>query len=121
MEGLNLGLLKQKRKDSGLSLQEMANLLGYTSPSSYLKLEDGKSDFKANHLPVICEKLKCELNELFFANDFADLAKTDNLKVKSGKVEIDLSSFLKNHLGEENGIKVMEQLAGELRKEIHNS
>lgn len=116
MEGINLGLLKQKRKEAGASLQDMAILLGYTSPSSYLKYEEGKSDFKANHLPLICEKFKCELHELFFEESFAELAKSEIPSFKTGKVQIDISLFLKNHLGEENGIKVMEQLTGELRK-----
>jgi len=51
--------------EQGLTLQEMAESLGFKNASTYLKYEKGSYDFKANHLPVLAKKLKCGLHDLF--------------------------------------------------------
>ncbi|KRI37826.1 hypothetical protein APC20_15415 [Acinetobacter baumannii] len=58
-----------------MTLQEMAEELGFKNASTYLKYETGEYLFKANHLPLLSKKLKCTINQLFFEEEFADLAK----------------------------------------------
>lgn len=66
LQSLNLKEIKDKRIKLGISLQEMADLLGFKNASTYLKYEKGQYSFKANQLPLIVEKLECTLEDLFF-------------------------------------------------------
>lgn len=65
--------LKQLRTDKKLPLQEMANALGLETAGGYSRLESGENKLKAEHLPVLAEKLGMELNqltkEIFFKNE----------------------------------------------------
>ncbi|MFP3392190.1 helix-turn-helix domain-containing protein [Brevibacillus sp. SIMBA_040] len=65
MEQINLTYIAKRRMEQGLTLQEMAESLGFKNASTYLKYEKGSYDFKANHLPVLAKKLKCGLHDLF--------------------------------------------------------
>ena len=65
MERLNLPFIAKRRSECKLTLQEMAESLGFRNASTYLKYEKGEYDFKANHLPILAKKLKCGLHELF--------------------------------------------------------
>jgi transcriptional regulator with XRE-family HTH domain len=108
--GINLEQIKNKRKESKATLQEMAELLGFSNPSAYLKYEDGTSDFKAKHLPILCRRFNCDVVELFFDESFADSAK--NREMKQDKQSVELTTFLKDHFGEEKAEEALVLLSG---------
>jgi transcriptional regulator with XRE-family HTH domain len=70
---INLDFIKTKRENLGISLQQMAHHLGFKNASTYLKYEKGVYAFKAEHLPILAEVLKCDLRD-FFTFDVAVLA-----------------------------------------------
>lgn len=71
---LNLGFINLQRKKYEISLQEMAESLGFKNASTYMKYEKGEYSFKADHLPIIANKLNCSINDLFFSNELAKIA-----------------------------------------------
>jgi transcriptional regulator with XRE-family HTH domain len=73
---LDLNFIKKRRQEKELSLQEMAETLGFKNASTYMKYEDGSYAFKANHLPLLGEKLECKI-EKFFEDNFAETANFD--------------------------------------------
>ncbi|WP_429375082.1 helix-turn-helix domain-containing protein [Paenibacillus sp. DS2015] len=74
MDIVNLSYVKYRRLKLNLSLQDMAESLGFKNASTYMKYEDGTYLFKANHLPTLANKLKCTIRD-FFEDTFAELAK----------------------------------------------
>lgn len=74
MDRIDLPFIAKRRIERGLTLQDMAESLGFKNASTYLKYEKGEYDFKANHLPVLAKKLRCGLHD-FFVVHFADSAK----------------------------------------------
>lgn len=108
MSGINLEQVKIKRKASNATLQEMAELLGFSSPSAYLKYEDGSSEFKAKHLPILCKRFQCDVIELFFEESFADLAKYQ--EVTTNKYSVELTSFIKEHVGADKADEALGRL-----------
>lgn len=74
MQTVNLALIKQRRKEMRISLQEMAETLGWRNASNYYKYEKGEYEFDATHIPVVAKKLKLKMNEIFFDQSFAKLA-----------------------------------------------
>jgi len=72
MKQLNLNVIKEKRIKLNLSLQEVANLLGFKNASTYLKYENGEYLFKADMLPKLASILKCEI-ENFFTNQISKI------------------------------------------------
>ncbi|UJW58773.1 helix-turn-helix transcriptional regulator [Bacillus sp. A116_S68] len=73
MKALNLNFIKERRKELNISLQEMAVILGFKNASTYMKYERGEYSFKADHLPILANKLNCKI-ELFFTLDVVDIA-----------------------------------------------
>ncbi|MNW37016.1 helix-turn-helix protein [compost metagenome] len=74
---VNLGFIKLRRQELNLSLQELAEALEFKNASTYMKYENGEYQFKANHLPILADKLNCTI-ENFFGLQFAELAKKDH-------------------------------------------
>jgi transcriptional regulator with XRE-family HTH domain len=68
MRQINLDFIKTKRENLGISLQQMAHHLGFKNASTYLKYEKGVYAFKAEHLPILAEVLKCDLQDFFIIN-----------------------------------------------------
>jgi transcriptional regulator with XRE-family HTH domain len=68
MKQINLDFIRTKRQQLGISMQKMAQHLGFKNASTYLKYEKGLYTFKAEHLPVLAEVLKCELQDFFTLN-----------------------------------------------------
>lgn len=66
MKKLNLKYIKERRLDLNLTLQHLANSLGYSNASTYLKYENGDYSFRAEMLPILCEVLEEENIENFF-------------------------------------------------------
>lgn len=75
MSEVNLVLIKQRRKEMRIPLQEMAETLGLRNASSYMKYENGTYKFKAEQLPIVSNKLRLKMNEIFFVNNIAKIAK----------------------------------------------
>lgn len=75
MKIIDLGYIKERRNEKKVTLQKMANRLGFKNASTYLKYENGEYAFKAVHLPIIAKTLECRMDELFFENNFAETAK----------------------------------------------
>lgn len=73
---LNLGFIKKRRQELNLSLREMAESLGFKNASTYMKYEEGSYSFKANHLPILANKLDGRIED-FFIENFAEIAKTE--------------------------------------------
>ncbi|OMC76491.1 transcriptional regulator [Paenibacillus odorifer] len=77
MGNLNLEFIKKRRQELNLSLQEMAESLGFKNASTYMKYEDGTYSFKANHLPILANKLEAKIED-FFIENFAEIAILEN-------------------------------------------
>lgn len=73
-QGLNLKLIRQKRKNRCATLQEMAELMGLRNASTYMKYEKGDYSFKAEHLPLLAKAFGCSIQDLFFDLDLANTA-----------------------------------------------
>ena len=66
MKAVNLQFIQKRRQELGLSLQEMAEHIGFKNASNYMKYERGEYAFKADHLPILAKHLQCELEDIFF-------------------------------------------------------
>lgn len=65
MNKVNLEFIKQKRKSKKLTLQEMAEALGFKNASTYMKYEKGEYKFRADHISVLSTELECAINDFF--------------------------------------------------------
>ena len=63
-----ISALRDKRKSRNLTIQEMSELLGYKSNSTYAKKERGEIAITVDEAKKICLILNCTLNDIFFAN-----------------------------------------------------
>lgn len=68
MNKLNLTFIKSMRKKRGLTLQVMAEYLGFSNSSVYYKYENGTYSFKAEILPALAKILQCSINDFFNEN-----------------------------------------------------
>ncbi|MBG9786615.1 helix-turn-helix domain-containing protein [Brevibacillus laterosporus] len=75
MKQINLGYIANRRTELGITLQEMAETLGFKNASTYMKYEKGTYCLKANHVPALSKKLNCKIEKLFFEENFAEIAK----------------------------------------------
>ncbi|GIO02959.1 transcriptional regulator [Brevibacillus halotolerans] len=75
MKQINLGYISNRRTELGITLQEMAETLGFKNASTYMKYEKGIYCLKANHVPALSKKLNCKIEKLFFEENFAKIAK----------------------------------------------
>lgn len=62
---LNLRLIKSKRKNKKITLEEMANALGLSSKSDYFKREAGITKFKSTELPIVSNQLGIPIEKIF--------------------------------------------------------
>lgn len=65
MVDINLEIIKSKRKQLNISQNEMAEILGFKSASTYYKYESGEYSLKANMLPIISKTLKIPMKKFF--------------------------------------------------------
>ena len=65
---INLKLIKEKREDKKLTLEEMASVLGLSGKSDYFKRENGTTKFKSTELPILSAKLGIPLASFFNPN-----------------------------------------------------
>ena len=62
---LNLELIKQKREEKHLTLQQMADALGIKDRWKYYKRENGDTKFKASEIPIIVSVLDIPYQKIF--------------------------------------------------------
>ncbi len=72
MKKLDLEFIRKRRKQLGLTLQDMATATDLKDPANYYRYERGAHRFRANHLPVLAEMLSCEIEHLFRGPSFFD-------------------------------------------------
>ena len=65
MGAVNLKFIKHRRQELKISQEEMSDYLGFGGRSSYGPYELGNASFKAEHLPKLCQILKCSIKELY--------------------------------------------------------
>jgi transcriptional regulator with XRE-family HTH domain len=70
---MDLEFIKKRRSELGISMQKMAEYLGFKNASTYLKYEKGVYNFKAEHLPILADVFKCEIQD-FFTSNVANIA-----------------------------------------------
>ncbi|MCE4147421.1 MULTISPECIES: helix-turn-helix domain-containing protein [Bacillus] len=64
----DLAFIKKRRIELDLSLQMLANALGFKDASTYLKYERGEYSFKARQLPSLAKILECRVTDFFTQN-----------------------------------------------------
>ena len=62
---LNLKYIAERRKELGLTQEEMAKKLGMNSAPAYNKYEKGVYKFKATAIPTLLDTLNCEVSDIF--------------------------------------------------------
>ncbi len=65
MKTVNLTFIKNRRHELGLTLQVMANELGFKKATTYANYENGERVMKANMLPILAKVLKCDITDFF--------------------------------------------------------
>lgn len=68
MNTVNLEFIKARRNELKISMQEMAECLGFKNASTYLKYENGTYAFKAEQLPKLAKILHCSITDFFTQN-----------------------------------------------------
>lgn len=63
---INLPFIKRKREEKGLSMQDMAELLGFKSAPAYFHYEKGERIFRADMLPVLAHAFNCKIEDLYY-------------------------------------------------------
>lgn len=63
---INLPFIKQKREEIGLSMQDMAVLLGFKSAAAYYHYEKGERKFRADMLPILAHTFDCKIEDLYY-------------------------------------------------------
>lgn len=61
--------LKSIRMKEGYTLQEMSNLLGYSSPNAYARKEKGERKFTLEEVEIISNLFKKTVEEIFFTHE----------------------------------------------------
>ncbi|WP_254434136.1 helix-turn-helix domain-containing protein [Halobacillus sp. Marseille-Q1614] len=78
---VDLKKIKAARKSNDISLERMAEILGYNSPNGYFYLESGKSKFTAEKLAKVSEFLGIPIDQLFIKYKVSDLETCDSEEV----------------------------------------
>lgn len=58
-------VIARKRAEKKISLQQMAEELGFKNASTYMHYEKGTYAFKAEQLPVVAQVLDCKVEDFF--------------------------------------------------------
>lgn len=62
---INLAFIEKKRKEKRLTMQDMAQILGFKSAPAYYHYEKGEREFKADMLPVLARVFDCKITDLY--------------------------------------------------------
>ena len=94
--------IKKVRLEHGMSQEEFAKELGYTSKSTVTKIEKGVNDMSFDKLELLIKKFDLEVNELF--DNFVNEARSKEISTdRTEKVELTVLCLL------EDGNKVLLQ------------
>lgn len=63
---VNTNRIKEIRKNKGISIEKMSNLMGFNSYQGYYKKEVGLRQFSANDISKICLILNVKYEDIFF-------------------------------------------------------
>ncbi len=74
MSEFNLPFIASRRKELGLTLEDMAEAMGFSNSSVYWKYERGFYKFDASMLPALAKALKCRISRFYTQ----PLAKTES-------------------------------------------
>lgn len=66
MQSINLNFIKTRRKELGLTLQQMSDSLGFKKATTYSNYENGDRIMKANMLPTLAQILQCDIMDFFY-------------------------------------------------------
>lgn len=61
----DLAYIAKRREELGVSQASMAERMGFSNASVYLKYERGEYKFKAEMLPTLAKALNCEVENFF--------------------------------------------------------
>ncbi|EFM65072.1 DNA-binding helix-turn-helix protein [Peptostreptococcus stomatis DSM 17678] len=65
MQSINLIFIKTRRKELGLTLQQMSDSLGFKKATTYSNYENGDRIMKANMMPTLAQILQCDIMDFF--------------------------------------------------------
>lgn len=65
MKKFNPSIIARKRSEKKISLQHMAETLGFKNASTYMHYEKGTYAFKAEQLPIVAKVLGCKVEDFF--------------------------------------------------------
>lgn len=68
---VNLPHIKEKRKEKGYTMDQMADKLGLTNGSMYSKRENGHYRFKAEELMLLAKILNIPMKRLFLTGEYS--------------------------------------------------
>lgn len=71
--------LKKIRVREGLTLQEMSNVLGYSSPNAYARKEKGERKFTLDEVKIISKMFKLPVEEIFFTEEIPEKGRNKEL------------------------------------------
>lgn len=74
MAEFDLTYIAERRKALGLTLNDMAKSLGFSSESTYWKYERGIYKFNADFLPKLATALQCSISQ-FYKTEIAEMEK----------------------------------------------
>ena len=72
LEEFNLAYIAERRKELGMTLDDMAKSLGFSGGSVYWKYERGIYKFNADFLPKLANALQCSISQ-FYKIEIADI------------------------------------------------
>ncbi len=91
--------VRQYRTERGMSQEELANLVGYTSEyarSSINKIEAGKSDLPASKISALADALCVPVGRLMGWEEFDQKLDTESIQSKVSALEVFQASFGKS-------------------------
>ena len=62
---VNISYIAARRKELGITQEEMAKKLGMNSAPAYNKYEKGTYQFNAIVIPALLDALQCGINDIF--------------------------------------------------------
>lgn len=68
---INLELIREKRKEKGYTMNQMARKLKLTNESMYSKRENGHYKFKAEEIMMLSKILDIPMNHLFLSDKYS--------------------------------------------------
>lgn len=69
MPSVNVELIKKLRLSNKLTLQDMAERLGFKTLWGYRHCESGNVDFKPEHIKIIADMFNVEIDSLFLSKE----------------------------------------------------